>query len=214
MAYAATPSCPPPPQAGPAGQIMVVGPQFLAPYPVDLVITKKLMTLAEGTFAVSDVNGNVMFKVKGSVFSLHDTRLLLDNASNPVVSLRQKILSAHRRWQVYRGESSDDSSKLFTVKKSSLLQFKTQLDVFLAGNTREELPDFKIKGSWFERSCTIYLGDTSTIIAQMHKKHSAKSILLGKDTFSVTVYPNVDYAFVVALVVILYEINEDRKGQD
>lgn len=39
--------------------------------------------------------------------------------------------------------------------------------MFLAANTKEEVPDFKIKGSWFERSCTIYLGDTSNIIAQV-----------------------------------------------
>ncbi|KAF5762685.1 putative tubby-like protein [Helianthus annuus] len=45
---------------------------------------------------------------------------------------------------------------------------------------------------------------------QMHKKHTVQSIALGKDTFSVTVYPNVDYAFIVALVVILHEINEEK----
>lgn len=41
----------------------------------------------------------------------------------------------------------------------------------------------------------------------MHKKHSVKSILLGKDKFMVTVYPNVDYAFIISLIVILDEIN-------
>ncbi|KAL3617412.1 hypothetical protein CASFOL_037733 [Castilleja foliolosa] len=46
-------------------------------------------------------------------------------------------------------------------------------------------------------------------LAQMHRNHSAQSILLGKDSFGVTVYPNVDYAFIVALVVLLKEINED-----
>lgn len=123
-----------------------------------------------------------------------------------------------------------------------MLQLKTQLDVFLAANTKEDVFDFKIKGSWFERSCIIYGPDGKTIIAQvikmfiesfvffclvlkmlklfflmglqMHKHHTAQSLLLGKDTFGVTVYPHVDYAFIVALVVILYEINEDRSGDD
>ncbi|XP_024017895.1 protein LURP-one-related 15 [Morus notabilis] len=208
MAYA-TPSGPPT-----GNPIAVVGPQFCAPYPVDLIIAKKLMTLAEGSFTVSDVNGNIMFKVKGSVFSLHDRRLLVDAAGNPIVSLRQKILTAHRRWEVYRGDSSNSKDLLFSAKKSSLLQLKTQLDVFLAANTKEDVPDFKVKGSWFERSCTIYLGNSSTIIAQMHKKHNVQSLVLGKDTFAVTVYPHVDYSFIVALVVILYEINEDRKDDD
>lgn len=49
------------------------------------------------------------------------------------------------------------------------------------------------------------------MILQMHKKHTVQSILIGKDQFMVTVYPNIDYAFVVALIVILDEINEDEK---
>lgn len=44
----------------------------------------------------------------------------------------------------------------------------------------------------------------------MDKKHTFGSIVLGKDTFDVTVYPQVDQAFIVALVVILYEINKDK----
>ncbi|XP_022157259.1 protein LURP-one-related 10 [Momordica charantia] len=195
--------------------VAVISPQYCAPYPVDLRITKKLMTLAEGGFAVTDVNGTLMFKIKGSVFSLHDRRLLLDAAGNPVISFHQKLLSAHRKWYAYRGESSDSKDLLFTVKKSSVIQLRTQLDVVLARNDASESScDFKIKGSWMERSCTIYLGDGSTIIAQMHKQHNLQSIVFDKDTFGVTVYPNVDYGFIVALVVILYEINEDRSGND
>ncbi|KAL3531619.1 hypothetical protein ACH5RR_005140 [Cinchona calisaya] len=194
--------------------LAVVGPQFCAPYPVDLIIVRKLMTLSEGNFGVTDVNGNLMFKVKGKLLNLRDRRILLDAAGNPLVSFQQKILTAHRRWKVFRGDSSSDKDLLFSVKKSSLLQFKTKLDVFLASNTKEDVCDFKIEGSWLERSCTIYAGDSSTIVAQMHKKHNVQSVVLGKDTFAVTVYPNVDYAFIVALVVILEEINEDRDDED
>ncbi|KAL2250340.1 protein LURP-one-related 15-like [Sesamum indicum] len=197
-----------------AGPMAVIGPQFCVGYPVDLTIVRKLMTLSEGNFGVTDVNGNIMFRVKGKFFSLHDRRVLLDATGIPIITFQQKLLSAHRRWQVFRGESTDAKDLLFSVKKSSLIQLKTKLDVFLGCNTREEVCDFKIEGSWFERSCVIYAGNSTNIIAQMHRKHSAQSILLGKDTFGVTVYPNVDYAFIVALVVILEEINEDRSGSD
>lgn len=44
---------------------------------------------------------------------------------------------------------------------------------------------------------------------QMHKKHTAQSILIGKSNFSVTVYPNVDFAFIVSLIVILDDINRE-----
>ncbi|KAL6138964.1 hypothetical protein ACLB2K_064242 [Fragaria x ananassa] len=40
--------------------------------------------------------------------------------------------------------------------------------------------------------------------------------VLGKDVFAVTVYPQVDFAFIVAVVVVLHEIeiNQDGKGED
>lgn len=92
MAYAGA-SSNPPPQYYPlqANPIAVVNPQLCAPYPVDLIICKKLMTLKEGSFAVTDVNGNVMFKIKGSVFSIHDRRVLLDASDHPIISFQQKV---------------------------------------------------------------------------------------------------------------------------
>jgi hypothetical protein len=48
----------------------------------------------------------------------------------------------------------------------------------------------------------------------MHRRHTLASTILETDRFGVTVYPNVDYAFIVALVVILNEINADRSGED
>ncbi|KAF7825460.1 protein LURP-one-related 10-like [Senna tora] len=200
-AAAASASAPPPPTA-------VIGTQYCSPYPVDLAIVRKVMTLAD-KFTVTDINGNVVFKLQGSLLTLRDRRVLLDAAQKPIVTLRRKIMTAHDRWQAFRGESTEPNDMLFTLKRSSLIQFKTKLDVFLAGNTKEEVCDFKIKGSWLERSCVVYAGESNTIVAQMHKKHTAQSILLGKTNFMVTVYPNVDYAFIVALIVILDEINQD-----
>ncbi|KAK9124666.1 hypothetical protein Sjap_014268 [Stephania japonica] len=182
-----------PPLAAP---ISVISTGYCTPYSVDLAIIKKVMTITDGNFAVSDVNGNILFKVKGALLSLRDRRL----QSNCLPATKAEI---H-----------------IPTKKSSPIQFKTQLDVFLASNKSEDNCDFKIKGSWLGRSCVIYAGDSSAIIAQirkslrqsfyMHKKRTVQSIALGKDTFSVTVYPNVDHAFIVSLIVILNEINEDR----
>ncbi|KAK6118220.1 hypothetical protein DH2020_048006 [Rehmannia glutinosa] len=190
----------------------VISPTFCAGYPIDLTIVRKMMTWSEGNFAVTDVNGNIMLKIKGKFFSFHDRRILLDAAGNPIVTFQQKMLSARRRWQVFRGESTDEKDLIFSVRKSTFFMLKTKLDVFMASNTTEEVCDFRIEGSWFERTCVIYAGNSNNIIAQMHRNYSVTSILIGKDSFAVTVYPNVDYAFVVALIVLLEEINEDRQG--
>lgn len=197
--------------ATPSMPVAVVGQQYCAPYPVDLTVKKKALSLSDGDFSVLDVNGNVVFKVKGKLLSLRDRRVLVDAVGNPIISMQQKMISMHRRWQVFRGDSSDEKDLLFSAKKSSLIQFKTNLDVFLASNTTEHACDFKIKGSYFERACTIYLGESSTIVAQMSRKYTVTNIVLGKDTFGVTVYPNIDYAFIVSLIIILDEINKDRE---
>ncbi|KAK8952044.1 Protein LURP-one-related 15 [Platanthera zijinensis] len=208
-----TPNYPPPapaPPSGPAIPIAIVGPQFCVPYTVDLTVTEKAISLTDGDYAVTDVNGSILFKVKGKFLSLRDRRVLLDAAGNPLLSMQQKVMSMHRRWQVFRGDSTNTGDLLFSVKKSSLLQFKTELDVILASNTTESVCDFKIKGSFHERSCLVYHGDSTNVIARMNRQYSVKNIVLGKDAFGITIYPNVDYAFVVALIVILDEINEDR----
>ncbi|PWA47394.1 hypothetical protein CTI12_AA499700 [Artemisia annua] len=59
---------------------IIVSPQFRAPYPVDLTITRKVVSLSLGNFYVTDVNGNVVSKVKPKKISLHDRRSLLDAA--------------------------------------------------------------------------------------------------------------------------------------
>nr|GEW37830.1 protein LURP-one-related 15 [Tanacetum cinerariifolium] len=136
--------------------------------------------------------------------------LVVDLTLYSILLFSLVVLSVHNRWVVYRGDSSDSKDIIFSAKQSSLIQFKTSLDVFLGYNEKESVCDYKVKGSWFDRSCTIYAGESTHIVAQMHKKHTVQSIALGKDTFAVTVYPNVDYAFIVALVVILHEINKQK----
>lgn len=80
-------------------------------------------------------------------------------------------MTAHSRWQAFRGESTDAKDLIFTAKTHSIFYLKTKLDVFLANNTAEEVCDFKVKGSFSERSCVIYAGDenSTTIVAQVRE---------------------------------------------
>ncbi|MCI81390.1 protein LURP-one-related 15-like, partial [Trifolium medium] len=69
----------------------IIGPQYCAPYPLDLTIVKKVMTVSDGNFAVTDVNGKIVFKVKGSLLTLRDRRVLVDAAGKPITTLRRKV---------------------------------------------------------------------------------------------------------------------------
>ncbi|GJN28964.1 hypothetical protein PR202_gb17144 [Eleusine coracana subsp. coracana] len=241
--YDGAPSAPPMP-----APVTVVSPQFCAPYVVPLTVTKKALSLSDGDFTVTDANGAVVLKVKGSIFSVRHRRVLVDAAGQPILTMTEKVpaveiflsfseklllpcfvsihgfwrrkkqnalihdqvFSLHNRWEVYRGDSTNASDLLFTAKKASIVQLKTAIDVFLAGNTSEHICDFKIRGSYFERSCAFYLGNSDTMIAQTNRKFTVTNVLLEKDTFTVTVFPHVDYVFIAALVVILDEIHRER----
>ena len=48
------------------------------------------------------------------------------------------------------------------------------------------------------------------LMLQMNRKFTLSNVLLGKDTYSVSVFPHVDYVFIAALVVILDEVHRDR----
>lgn len=72
--------------------VSIIGPQYCTSYPVDLAIVKKVLTITDGNFVVTDINGNVIFKVKGTLLTRHDRRTLLDAAGNPILTLREKVL--------------------------------------------------------------------------------------------------------------------------
>ena len=78
-----------------------------------------------------------------------------------------QVMTAHHRWEAFRGDSTDAKDLLFSVKKSSFFQIKTELDVFFSTNTSEDVCDLKIKGSYFERACTIFQGNSDVIVAQV-----------------------------------------------
>ncbi|KAG8377097.1 hypothetical protein BUALT_Bualt09G0133100 [Buddleja alternifolia] len=192
-------------------KFMVTVSHFCSPNSIDLTIAKKVFNMTDEKFVVNDVNGNLMFQVIGSFLSFRATRVILDAAGRPIVTLRPKILTAHSRWEVFRGESTEDKNLIFSVKTSSTIGFDTKLYVFLAKNVTEELCDCKVKASWLESTCEVYAGDSSTVIAQMHKELTAGSVSIGKHKFMVTVYPNVDHAFIVALILILDEIKSRKR---
>ncbi|KAJ0088392.1 hypothetical protein Patl1_31481 [Pistacia atlantica] len=170
-----------PPVANP---FSIISPQFCAhTYPVQLAIVRKVKTITDGNFVVQDINGNILFKLKAADSIFHDRHVLIDAYGNPIVTLRDKIRSIHKRWQVFRGESIESSALIFSAKRASLFQSKHNVNVFLAKNTEESLCNFRIRGNWLERSSVIYAGESSTIVAKLHKNCTAPRILIGKERF-------------------------------
>jgi uncharacterized protein YxjI len=186
------------PTSGSSGAVVVVAPQYCLPHAVSLAVTKKVLSFSGGDWTISDPAGNILFRVDGKVWTVRDRRYLLDAAGYKVIRMQQKILSFHDVWHMYAGDSEQ---LICTVKKSSILQLRPSLNVFLASNTTESMPDFTLKGNFFERNLTIFRGQQA--IAQVTRQITFTNLLIDKDTFGVTVFPGGDYAFVIALLVIM-----------
>ncbi|KAI3786995.1 hypothetical protein L1987_41132 [Smallanthus sonchifolius] len=180
--------------------VSVIGSQFIAPYPFEVII----VTNSSGDLLITDINHKILFKVKPCNTSTHEQRVLLDADDIPIVMMREKTWTAHSGWKVFKGDSNADSEMIFSTKTPKVIQSKTNVHVFLANKTSsKDFCDFKITGSWSKRSCSIYIGESSTIIAQMHKMEPPRSFRFVKDKFMVKIYPYVDYAFVVTLIGIV-----------
>ncbi|GJU70559.1 LURP-one-related 10-like protein, partial [Tanacetum coccineum] len=190
--------------------ISVIGPEFVAPSQLELIVE----THAPGNLLVSDIDHKILFRVKPADTTFHRKRLLLDPDDRPLLLLQEKNLSAHQRWNVFRGESNADSDLIFTSKSKHITGWhKMHINVFLANNSSsEDNCDFNIKGCFTkERNCTIHTHESSSPIAQMHKFQRLKNAKLTKGKYMVRVNPNVDYAFVVALIAILDGMNNADK---
>jgi hypothetical protein len=73
-----------------------------------------------------------------------------------------QVSSFHPVWHM---EAGDSEQLICIVKKSSIFQLRSYKNVFLASNTTESMPDFTLKGNFFERNLTIFHGQQA--IAQV-----------------------------------------------
>ncbi|XP_022635553.1 protein LURP-one-related 15 isoform X2 [Vigna radiata var. radiata] len=128
----------------------VIDLSYCAPYIINLQINTD-----KG--ATYDGNGDRRFYIKSPRLTLHDRCVLCDDGGNPILTLYWKIMTMHRRCQVFMGESNDSSRLLFSVKKAELLQSGVmRLEVFLSNNKKESECDFRVDVVSGKRSCHVY----------------------------------------------------------
>ncbi|XP_062171285.1 protein LURP-one-related 7 [Alnus glutinosa] len=164
-----------------------------AQIPVDLFVSKKHPGLTRGDLGFADASGNIVFKVdrKSSKSSADKRVLLLDSEGNPLISMHRHHDGS---WEGFKGDK-DEKDLIFRVRRKG----KTEFEVFLDDSASE----LKLKGSAFQKSCTIYKGNA--IIAQTSLMYKLRQLFVRRDKFRLTIFPGfVDHALVAALIVIFH----------
>ncbi|XP_051130677.1 protein LURP-one-related 10-like [Andrographis paniculata] len=187
----------------------VISPRFCHQYPVHLTVVRNPIAVTDsGKYLITDEKAHHLLGVKETLWSIHGRHVITDTETNPIATCKKKLFSGLKKWQVFQGSSSN---LLFTAKNCSPIHSKIEVEVYLAGNKKQDyFWDFKVGGCWKERSFVVYDRDFKPI-ARMEKKSRGTSIL-GKETFHLTVSSKVDYAFIVTLVVLLCEAKEDKEN--
>ena len=72
-------------------------------------------------------------------------------------------------WRAFAPNNPD--LPLFTVRKTACCSFKPSLHVFLPSNTDQKVPDYTIKGNSLAKKCSVYLGNTQQLVAEV-RRHS------------------------------------------
>ncbi|KAJ6718129.1 hypothetical protein OIU79_006123 [Salix purpurea] len=138
--------------------VSVVGESYCAPYPLELIVRKKIKKLSNAQFEVFDLSGNLLLQIDGGVWNFQLKRVLRDPAGFPILTMRGKVLTLWHKWKAHAGESTDDSNVLFTVKQSHPLQIKKAINVFLTNSSKKKEPDFHVTGAYTSLSFKVYEG--------------------------------------------------------
>ncbi|XP_020880896.1 protein LURP-one-related 14 isoform X4 [Arabidopsis lyrata subsp. lyrata] len=180
--------------------ISVVSDQFCNPYPMDLVVKRKVQNFSKDYYEVFDPSGNLLLQIDGQAWGFNRKRVMRDPAGFTILSMRQKGLALKNKWEVHGGESKEREDLLFTVQQSQAVSLKTSVDVFLPENNnvkKSNTCDFHASGGYSNISFKVFKSDA--LIAGF----TWGSFCKGKYNFKVRVNPEVDYAFIIALLVMV-----------
>ncbi|XP_030470621.1 protein LURP-one-related 7 isoform X1 [Syzygium oleosum] len=178
------------------------------PIPIDLFGSKKHKNLPRGELGFVDSAGNPVFRVvrrsRSSSLSSsppprHDTKSLLDAAGDPVFSV---VRGRKGLWQIFKVDDGEEKELICNVQRTRKSLTRTELEVLVIGESCGSLgSSFTMRGFPFQKSCTIYQGDS--IVAQTSLMYKLHQIYVKRGKFRLTIYPgSVDHAFIVTLVVI------------
>ncbi|KAM0040607.1 putative tubby-like protein [Helianthus debilis subsp. tardiflorus] len=184
--------------------VVIVDQKYCSTYPVQLVFEKNHDS--EDKFKISDDDGNVIFKAKKKK---NGFREMVDESDTTIISFTTKHISVHRRRQAYKGDHHEHH-RLFTVKKTRGHK-SFRFDVYMASNMTESTFNYRVYDNYKDGTSIIFAQDKVTVLAQLHTQVTRQKTEKPEDKFSVSISPNVDKAFVSALLIIREEVKRSRR---
>jgi len=158
------------------------------------VIREKFFRLTEDS-VIHGEDGTPIYQVKGKIFSLHHTLVLMDLAGLELATVNKQLISITPKFHI-----THHGDEVATVRKNLISPFVDRFTVDIPGPD-----DLHVTGSIFEHNFTIERH--GNVIATVSKRWVALT-----DTYGVDTAPSEDDILILAIVLAI-DLTEDAEAK-
>lgn len=154
------------------------------------MVKQRVFSLGDN-FTIKDGAGNEHFIVKGKIFAFGNKLRIYNMQEQELFYIEQKLLRFLPEYTIYQL-----GQQVATVKKE-LTFFKPRFNIW------STMGDYSIQGNFLGMEFSIY--KNGNYIAQVSKRWFSWG-----DTYGVDIINGEDYAFILALVIVIDQVIHDR----
>jgi len=192
----------------PVPQQLGIWNQFLARQSETLILREKVMSLSGDSFDINLQSGQPILRVQGKVMSLSGRKSVFDLSGNHLFDIAKEHLHIHATYAAV----NPAGQKLLEVKSGFALLGSKATATFT--NAATGAPEtLLMKGNFFDSAADIVDQKNGFVVGRINRKLlSGRDLLLGQQTYALTVAPGVDLALMVAMCICMDEKNNEGKS--
>ncbi|KAH6641845.1 tubby C-terminal-like domain-containing protein [Chaetomium tenue] len=191
-------------QLPPVPQALVIFDHMLAQQTVTLVLKEKSFD----DFTIKGLDQSRWMHVEGKIASLHGRKKVFDPSGAHLFDIVKELLHWHA---TYNCETEGGDKQYMQVKsKFSIFSSKANA-TFTTSHGRSV--NLAMTGNWLDTTADIVDTASGAVAARIDRKlFNARELLLGHQTYHVTIAPGVDVALIIAMCVCLDSTQNEQKG--
>ncbi|KAK4034292.1 tubby C-terminal-like domain-containing protein [Parachaetomium inaequale] len=161
-------------------------------------------------FDINDLSGARWMHIEGQIATIHGRKKVFDPRGNYLFDLVKELLHWHTTFSC---ETGTEPKQQYMQVKSKFSIFSSKANATFTSTTGAPVT-LSMKGNWLDTTAEIVDPTTGAVAARIDRKlFNARELLLGRQTYHVTIAPGVDIALIIAMCVCLDEAqNEGQKN--
>ncbi|KAL2169552.1 hypothetical protein VTG60DRAFT_5945 [Thermothelomyces hinnuleus] len=185
----------------PLPQPLVLFSHMMAQQSLTLVLKER----AFDDFHIMGLDGSRWMHIEGKIASLHGRKKVYDFQGVNLFDIIKEHFHLHATFSC---EDANQRQCMQVKSKFKLLGSEANATFTTAAGVPATLT---MRGNWFDTSADIVDAATGAVVARIDRKlFNARELLLGHQTYHVTIAPGADIALVVAMCVCLDEKRNER----